>query len=535
MVILGYHIKPNEIADSNGNITTVPSWFRALLIHSGEDCIKVFYHLNYSVACLLRMIEITEAEAKALYSKGELYIGAGNQYKLSYIPGKFFSLKDKATGGFASFSDMSQYNRRCQLSDEDDPIAKAVAAWSIGQEVYDALRSINLQPKSLVSPIRPWEVEVLDDMDLPTIDDIPEQAAQFAYKCCHGGWVEAFQKGSWDNAYDYDIRSAYGYHTAQLLDIRHGKWVKKKQCIGAADYGFVRCKVTITKPFSPIIFGDGDQQITPVGTWETYLTKDELDFITHYNLGEYEILEGHWWIAKDWILPLKTMIDYLYYAKEHAEGLSRDVIKRVITGVWGKLLESREEEFGKRFNPVWAAIVESRTRLEVARACLDRGVIPLHIAVDGVLTDRPFYPPFGDSGAMGDWKLSSCSPAIVVSSGICAVKDKATSGDFGLDYDWLIEQIKTNPKASEYKMHKMSPVTLGKALNLGWLDKLGNLNPEERSVIIHSKTDQYEAKRVYRQEPKCGGDLLTKKYQSQPLHVDMAKLAMTIKRQEVNQ
>jgi hypothetical protein len=121
---------------------------------------------------------------------------------------------------------------------------------------------------------------------------------------------------------------------------------------------------------------------------------------------------------------------------------------------------------------------------------------------------------------MGTWRLDREAPAFVVSSGVGAIKGKQNKGTFSLNYDWLAEQIAANPDATEYKMQKLTPVTIGNALKNNKLDKLGELEMTERAVFIG-----IENKRFYKDAPVNGGDLY-KQYHSEPLDVSCLQKIM---------
>lgn len=386
MKITGYHISPDLIIASDGGICREPPWLDFLL--DGEG-IKVLYHIDYSVANLLRMLNLSDADLVRLHDKGRIRIGG---YNLRYVPKKFFSI---AYGReFTILSDMSQYMDNWNL--EGDAPEKAREARAIGEEVYNALTKLGLHPKSLVSPISAFAKEILEKMDLPLVEDMPEGAAMYAYSCAHGPWVEAFQKGHYTETEDWDIRSAYGAQLAELADFRYGRWRKSRWYEPEAYYGYAKGIVNITADFSPIIYSKTeDQNFTPKGEWEMYLTKAEIDFIEKYGIGTFELHSGWWWFCRSSpsspekiVKPLEGLMQWLYAKKEQSNGLEKMVLKRIMAGCWGKFLEIRQdEELGDFFNPCWGVEVESRTRLEVARFVLDNGLTDrlLSIAVDGVL------------------------------------------------------------------------------------------------------------------------------------------------------
>jgi len=120
----------------------------------------------------------------------------------------------------------------------------------------------------------------------------------------------------------------------------------------------------------------------------------------------------------------------------------------------------------------------------------------------------------------GKWELSSSAPCIVAGTAVVAIKGKEKAAEFSLDYDWLMEEIKQHPEANEYKMTKLSPVTLAVALNENKWEELGQLREITKVVDIGN-----EVKRCYKASPKNGQELLEKQYQSVPWDISLlAKL-----------
>jgi len=107
-------------------------------------------------------------------------------------------------------------------------------------------------------------------------------------------------------AYDYDLVSSFPSVARDLVDIRYCDWIESSEYQPSAIYGYVKCEVTIYDwvIVSPIIKEDEDGSlITPTGTWETYLTKGEIDFVNKWEIGEVKILDGWWSIPKTKELP----------------------------------------------------------------------------------------------------------------------------------------------------------------------------------------------------------------------------------------
>lgn len=486
--------------------------------------INCFYHLSANCASLFRILGLTFDQLFDLYEIGEIHIDP--DYTLFYLHNKYLGIKKgyEYNGPYAQFCDISQYIpwHIDDNSDIDYAKQKALEAKVIGSIVYQGLLDIGLMPDNLTSPIRVYEKQVLNTMELPTVDDIPEQAGEYAYYCTYGGWLESFRKGSWSNTWDYDISSAYPAELVKLLDLRQGKWIQDPAYHPEAAYGYLSGYVNIKGNFSPILFKNIEMTYTPIGKWESQemkpycINKRQYEVIYKYGLGNFYINNAWWFIPDpDSGRPLQPLVNYLYFHKEKSTGIQRDNIKRIMSGIWGKLLEIQGDTFGIHFNPVWGSEVEINTRLNVFEMCVKNNILPLSIAVDGVLTDKQL--DITGSG-LGNWKLSSSCPALVISSGIVAVKDKEHIHDFSLSYDWLLDAIKSDPQKSEYEMKKPSPVTLENAINRNIVSRLGNIETITRVIDV-----TYEHKRFYSQRPSTGQDLLDNKYVSDPWDISLVK------------
>jgi hypothetical protein len=362
MNIVGYHTILNEqgqciVADSDGDIIQEPPYIPFLMRDKGES-IKIFYHLNMAVACLCKAFNFSEPQCRHLFEKGQLYYQG---WTFKYMPNKFFSIRWARFGNFVNFSDASQYEDWKLLPNPtiENVITKAKDAQRIGQEVYDALRQLDLHPVSLTSPIRSYEKEVLSKIDLPTVDDMPQGVAEYSYICCRGGWTEAFQKGDFE-AWDYDLVSAYPSETTKLLDTRLGYWKFSKDYIPNARYGFCSGKIRVNSPFHPILLNPNDEEaypelkltrdlkqpmrdvpiFTPTGSYQTIRPKQVINFLDKYKLGSFEFQNGWFWIPKTTIsAPLKNEMERLYKYKNTFRGRATEVIKRVMcfiphTQVW---------------------------------------------------------------------------------------------------------------------------------------------------------------------------------------------------------
>lgn len=319
--------------------------------------------------------------------------------------------------------------------------------------------------------------------------------------------------------------SAYPSETAALPDIRWGKWIRSNHYQNDAIFSFCKASVGISADVSPIIYQRQDAKHERMnfnlqGEWEDCLTKQQIDFIREKNIGEVTILDGWWWIkdaANDYPI-FYDMIQELFEHKSRYSGLPREVVGRVLKGFYGKMLENIDGQMGALFNPVYGAQIECNTRLEVARFIYEHNLKPIHIAVDGVMAAQD-VPESALSSKLGGWKKSYESSALVIGAGAVAVKGKQGTGDFSLDYDWLMNEIKTHPEKTEYSMTKPAPVTLVAALQGDNWGKLGDMHEITRSIEV-----DYDEKRLFAELPNNGGELLARTYQSEPLDIAMVEL-----------
>jgi len=516
--MIGYHADVEKIVDSEGKCCAFGGWLQWLLDNDlYED--KIAYDLDHFVACILGHIGISCEQGQKLLDTHKLYL-QGTGCKLVYYPGKVFTI-DYGHGkghAYTYFYNAKQYTdtHHEDRKDIEYALSKAVIAQSIGEQVLTAYREIGIVSGSLTSPIKAFEKSGLIP-NAPTVDNMPPEAGEYAYASTYGNWVEAFKMGSWATAYDYDINGAYASELAKLMDLRIGGWLHGDKYVvpPTAAYGFARGILRTEATFHPFLIGSGDMLYTPTGEWETYLTLQEMEFLHRNKLGLFELHDGWWWIpseVKEARYPYRNIVHKLWGKRQEAAPMTSSIIKRILAGMWGKTLELRgktnDVEFGPSFNPVYGAVVEANSRLKVAQACIDNGVIPLHIAVDGMITDSPLA--LDCNGELGQWRLSSSGKCIIVGSGIVGMEGKPADEDFSINYKVLQELLESNPSTEEYKMRKLAPVILSKALHDDW-DKLGELEELERVIHIGD-----ERKRCYPVGPQYGDDILTGQYSSEP-------------------
>lgn len=516
MRIIGYHCWNGVIADSDGDYKTEPPYLDFLL--NKKDAIRIFYYLAQDISALCKATNMNEIEVRNLFesSQKKIYMPP---YKMRYVKDRFLNLQKGFYNNapYAYFYDAHQY-KDVQAEDDNTPekcVGKAKVAQQIGQEIYQAFNELGIHSERLISPVRVYEDNVLNQMDLPNEDAIPENAGLFAYQGCLGNWLEAFQIGHWDMVWDYDLNSAYPSFIAQQMDLRKGKWVESIDYVEGARYAECYGDIKVNSSFSPIMFRAGERNSLPLnytatGNRKTYFSKRIIDYIKLYGVDEYKIDKGYWWIPNDDCgYPLKETINKLYLEKEKSSGIKKEIVKRIMSGIYGKMLEMRESN--DLINPVWAEDIETGTRIEVAEFAMRNKLDVIHVAVDGVVSATP--ATLGEEG-FGKWRLANVSKCICTGTGNVALNNNG-HGDFSLTYDKVKELIENNPDAKEYKLSKMNPVTIAEALNGKW-DKLGTLQEINKYIGIGQ-----DEKRCYKVRPKNGGELLKGQFRSEPWDISL--------------
>ena len=513
MKVLGFHFQDQILCNSDGEVCH--SDYLDFLTKPRPDTLNVFYNLDWAVALLCRHLNIPELQLQKFWASSSLFLP---NFTVFFVPHRYLSIQHNKQESI--YTDIFQFDS--DLKFEIDPQDAARKAQEIGQRVYDVLSRLGLHPTTLSSPISCYQKEIMSTLDLPKVEDIPAQAQMYAHKCLHGGWQEAFSRGHYEQSWDYDLTSAFSYHTSRLIDTRYGKWFKSDKFFGPdkCPYGFCKGLVSIHKDFNSAIYTAGEFDYTPVGDRQDWLTNAHVQEIYNNDEGKFKLESGWYWKPDAMVspTPLREHMERLFEWKQYLKGFDKEVIKRILVGLTGKLGETFQSKGetvpGKNQNLVWYSWVQDATKLQVANFVIQNKAEDalLSIAVDGCLFNREI--PLKETGDMGTWRLNMVAPAFVISSGVGCIKGKDGKGTFSLNYDWLKSQIASDPDATEYKMSKLTPVTIGNALKNHKVEHLGELEMSERAVILN------EVKRFYSEYPMKGSDLL-RQYESEPLDISV--------------
>jgi hypothetical protein len=147
-------------------------------------------------------------------------------------------------------------------------------------------------------------------------------------------------------------------------------------------------------------------------------------------------------------------------------------------------------------------------KIKVCKFIYDNDLVKdlILVSTDGILATKQVEVK--DDGLIGSWKLSSTSPALAVTSSAVFYADKRPCQ---LSYDEVMELIKANPQAMEYKKPVVRRLVLDDLVTGNW-NELGKEVATETGFSIPVEHD-----REFKTLPHCGQDLLDNVYISKPL------------------
>ncbi len=523
---------------SFNNGKEILSWLASFSL--SKNVLNGLWSLDFNVAALLSRLSLSVNQLQELMETTKLSIG--DTYAITYIPLKYFAVREGNNWNdpYAMFFNSDQYAimHMPEKDTEDFAFKAACEAKDIGQEVYETLRLLKIEsPSTLISPINCFMKQWGKKFSFPTIDCINEidpEIGEYYWDSCSGGWFECFQKGSWipkdkyaGGIWDYDIRSCYGSLLSTLPDVREGKFEFVEGKMTDAPLGVYKCNVEITSNFSSVNYKTKDWNFTPTGIIENKkLVRQTIDDILQYKTGKVEIIDGYEWRPTGEYKPIfLPIMNRLYELKESNTGIRRDVIKRISNALWGQtgqvIPTQNGDKFGDWVMPLYYSTVENHARSKMFRTAMNNGVIPVAIQMDGMATTKPLdYLAIGNK--MGEWKLvHSNKAAVSINADLCVIDGKSNGAVFGVDYDWVKDEIAKNPDASRYTMTRNSCVTVGKVVqNPKLLGQLGEIVPTSRSIDLN-----VEFKRIYPEHPQTGRELLSGKiYNSTAPDVSMLEI-----------
>lgn len=543
MVILAFESAEEDghvvVRNSDGSVS-VDDLFDIfdLLLDEKENCISHWaWDLDVFCAPILRLMGLELAAEIWRTHKAKFYLedNEGNKvlYDMFYMPGKVMKIEKQqrtihlnAKGVEEThFPEVAVYHLSQFFPDDfesqslSDVVAHAtvfhekliemgLAATTKYTSPIGIFRDIYMKPHTTKSG---WKTKGLD---VPSIDNIPEQALVWAAECTGRFWIEAHRLGHVKNCVDYDIRRAFSSVAARLQDTRECTWIHSKTIPKGAVFGVANGTLTIYDKVtvSPFLYSkEGEVHKSPTGTWPEKLLLQDIVFLKMYKLGEYSIEDGYWGVPKRVKYPLAVVMDRVN--KWRGSDRFTDLFgKRVANGIVGLMGEEWADSFGAMWNPIFKSTVESITRNMVADFVYRHKLMDslVTVSLDGLLATKDVELSEDDAE---DWRKTTYPDALIVSSGLVFLGERKPHG---LHKDELLAMMKEHPDTHVYGKPLKRIVTLGEAINKGDLSELGMMKDHIASVDLAKDHD-----RVFSPCPRTGRDFTRKKkpYTSRPFKI----------------
>jgi len=293
-------------------------------------------------------------------------------------------------------------------------------------------QELGFKPVSHYSPAA-WAQQMVAQLEgvenvKPLWDLGPEgkRVLEFAWDAYRGGKFEMTVLGYVQQAYMYDINSAYASVIRSLYSLNGARIVRTHLDCPDADYALILCRIYIPphryRPHPVGIVWHG-VLIFPAGRFLAVITKDEYEFLQRIG-AQIDIIDAYWiYTTRKEIY--KNVVDRLYDAKMfHPDKNVRDFAKILLNGFYGKMVQTVERPDGKlepgmAWHPIHAGVITARIRCLISEVQGQPGVLAVH--TDSVIADRPLDLPLGEG--LGQWKLVAQGPYLGLREGIYQVGD----------------------------------------------------------------------------------------------------------------
>lgn len=403
-------------------------------------------------------------------------------------------------------------------------------------KLLKALENIGITtPMTLNSAIGIYESSMRNIQLTPSIKCVPPEAVNilvYAKHCANRqGWITATNVGHFQESYSYDVSSSYGKWLSEVRDFANAEYIPYskdysskhvKDIIAGNITGFFEVELTINKdvkihPFA-YVNANGDV-IYPIGTFNTYLTLEELLSIYKYKVGTFKIVGGWYVKFNNYKKPMENIVKRLFDMRQLGE-IENDLCKGIIVGYVGKTnAQFEKDKTSATYNPMIAGWIYAQARLQVFDFIMQNELADSVIAIstDGVMsTKQATKTLISKDKSLGTWRENEPCPALVLSPGWIIYKDKKPHS---ITYDMAMDAIKSNPKTNHYKISMDKRITLFEAVEI-----LHDINMVGEITEHHNTIDLVEIKmsqdRIFKAFPNSGKSLLSNKvYDSEPIKV----------------
>jgi len=542
-----------------------------------SETLNFFYNIDFDAAAILKYLPVKNL--KQLYSLSKTRY---KEWTISYVPRKAFTIRKGKSS--CKYFDLWQYYRKslenavqAYISKDlqKDPIdrEKLGTDWKywqknlpsiisycikdarLTQELGDIMQEkLNALGLSFDSPFSTGTISIRyfsQFYDFPRFK--PTEWNRYAYLSYFGGRFEVTQKGYFDNIVVQDIASAYPYQIANLIDINKGEWFKITDLDETADIAFYRVVIDKTTDHSiqPLGFRQNGLVFYPeMQNILHYLTQDELLLaLDNYDDIEITVIDGWAFYASEPVYPFEKMREIFEERKKIKESdpILQLVLKIIMNSKYGKAAEkvrkyvktdfSKADDFvyvddyipvrttlqpGRIFNPVYASLITSRTRVMLVEQALKNPDHVVAMFTDSIFSTKKIVR---ESSELGGWEVECEGEALIIGSGVYTVRNKNTGllktrlRGIHLDYDNidLFEVAEANKNKTAVELEWKKTIKPKEALLFKNKYSIKNINH-----MIHYKRElnvRMDKKRKWLKNPVTFSELLARNYESLPLHI----------------
>jgi len=369
---------------------------------------------------------------------------------------------------------------------------------------------------------------------------------QFALYSFNGGRIEVIKRGFFEEAYIYDINSAYPTIQTDLKGIGHSNWTNQEY-EKYADHSFFKISINIDDVIvSPLKYRtDSELIVYPQGSLiDIYVSKVELeclmrhnfDFIiklAHHNSGSIEKPFDYMKeVYKQRLiykeednplqLPLKLALNSSYgvmierqkktFKTEFTKELGNDVNCTTFTEDGVVYIKDYNYKAGQFFNPVYASEITAGIRCKIYDDSIKHEKHIIKFSTDSIAFDKKVKLPF--SKKLGDYGDSNKYRGIVVGNGVYMFDDgikkikKFRSFNKTLN---VLDVIEDNAQSSTWEYTKNSPRKL-KESSKNDFNHLNQFMEKSKKLSLN-----FDHKRRWDWEPRNFKELRDNVIHSKPL------------------
>lgn len=524
------------VCDSEGESAWIKSFDDVLDFFRNDKypyCYLVAFNLNFDASVMLKWAG--EDVCTELVNEGKVSL---SDCFIQFVPGKY--LQFRFGNKFVRIFDVAQFfqgsldwNGKMYLGKSKKSLptkefhedaygdAKieyycnwdAVLTKGLGEYVVNAFDKLGVGISSLASPATILESYILDQLLIRnSVHTVPQGALEMALRSFNGAWFENFKAGTFPRTYRYDLVSAYPCVIRDLVDLSLGEWIHDVKRPKKALYGYVRCSVTIPQTYiSPIMFRNQNGDVLhPYGKWSTHITMQEIDWILEHG-GKVDIYEGWWFVPFTVVKKFDGVVDKFFKVKRDAKADSMEKwsAKIALTGMYGKFLQHRSGMGGRLYNPVYAAEITSRVRLQVADACMLSPDNMISVMSDCAISTVPLSLPLGKE--LGQWSKKGPDASLWIGP----VQYEAEGQDYRFRRIPWKKLLTEKPDIQEYEVVRNGPLTLVQGVRLNRFEDIGVFADMSMSFNIR----KLNWRRFWPTRPVKGSDLLTQQYDSRQVNV----------------